>query len=335
LTNDYFVIFNGTKDFSETDKLDLSSEFERYGNYSTLSATASYGGALSHTVNLFSAIGGRNSSSPYYSLRYLNTSHGVHITIDEHVRTTLMVSAKTGSEIFSSSTGQIKNNSYDWSLGTGLSHGRALNFGVISNSLSLGVGQQHYGELRQSFFAGMGNGLQSKIGTFTVSVNHNLSYNAIVDGFRRYEIGNTARGSVNGTIWQGIRSQTTIDYHDRRYTGTMGSPRKRRTMQIRETINGSFFYYIPFSLSAGGTVSWYFGEQSQRSYGWNFTFSSGRFFVSALSILYRYNRSFDLYYGRLVAEQSATLRYQFDLTMRESRLLNRRREVILTVSRPF
>lgn len=337
---DYNVVFNGTKDFNETDRLDLTSEFERYGSYSTLSAAVSYGGTLSERTTLFSSLGGRNSASPYYVLRYLNTSHGVNVRHSEHFQSTVNVSAKTGSELFSSLGNQIKSTHYDWSVGSGISHGRALSFGTITNSLTLGIGQQKYNEVRQNYSIGFGNGLQTRIGRFSVTANQNFSFNAIVDGSKRYEIGNSARGSVDGMIWYRIKSQTVINYQNQRYTGTVGTFRNRKTLQIRELLNSSFYYYIPFTIGIGGTVSWYLGDRPQHSYNWNFTFSSSRFFIPALSVTYRYNRSFDLYYGRQVIEQSADIRYQwralrFEVNLRESKLINRRREIMFTVSRPF
>jgi hypothetical protein len=337
---DYNLVVNGTKDFNETDKLDLSSEFERYGAFSTLSGSVAYGGTLSERMNMFSSLGGRNSSSPNYSLRYLNTSHGLHIKNDEHFQTTLNVSAKTGSELFTITGSQKKNTNYDWNFSSGLSHGRALSFGTISNSISLGIGQQRYDELRHNYSVSFGNGLQTKVGGFRVTANQNFSFNAIHNDFQRYEVGNSARGTIDGMIWHRIKSQTVVDYHNQRYTGTLGAFRNRKTFQVREMLNSSFYYFIPFSVGVGGTVSWYLGERPQKSYSWNLTFSSNRFFVSALSVTYRYHRSFDLYYGRLVVEQSADIRYQwralrFEVNLRESKFVNRRREVIFTVSRPF
>ena len=336
----YTLHFIGTKEFTQNQQLEFGSDYDRYDEYTTTTGLISYSGNLEDQVSLYSSLDARNSSSSGFSTTDITGTEGVHVNANQYFAYSLNATERTGntSAIVS---GNATKAIYDvWGTTVGVSHNRPMDFGSISNTLTLGIGEQNYGERRTSLSTSFFNSAQTKIGGFGISANQGFVINSLRDGYKRDDMTNTFRLAATGTIFSRIRSFTSGDFRAQTYYGNIGALMNSTTYQFRQTFNTSFYYYIPLTVEAGGNLAWYFFMNKDRSYSWNIAIGSNNFFLQNLSARYNYNRSFDQYYTQETIDQSIELQYRwrslsFEVSGRENVFIDTRREFRFTVTRPF
>jgi hypothetical protein len=335
------IQFVGTKDFSDVNRFDLTADYDRYDDYSSVNGTGTFSGELSDRVKLFSSIFGRNASSPFVASFIVGGSGGIQFIQDEHWRYNAAVNFKTGRETRTVKGEFLTEHPTDWAGNASVQHARSLGFGSISNGVHLSYSVQRIREGRRTLSGGLSNGIQTGLGAFSLSANHGISTGYVTDGTTtRYQTSNTADVALNGRIGGRVQSQTSANFNDDRYSGDVGFYRDHRMLQARQGLNASFVSIIPFSLSASGSVTWYFAGLSGRLYGWTVAFTSGSFFLQGLNFDYRYSRTFDPYFRLEIVEHQMQLRYQwraltFEVRMRQHQLQDRRRDFWFSVARPF
>jgi hypothetical protein len=215
-----------------------------------------------------------------------------------------------------------------------------MGFGRIMNNLSMSYGQRSYLDKSSFWNTGLSSSLQTNVGSFLIAGTYSFTSQYMMDGISWFVLGNTARLTATGVLPLRIRSQSGVDYRDLRDGGTVQTNRNDRTMSVHQSLDGSFFYYIPFSLSLHGSVTWYLSQFRGHTYNWKFTFSSPSFFTQGLYVGYTYSRSFDPYFRRQNIQHNVNASYRwralsFTLRLRQMEYVSTLRDVWFTVSRPF
>lgn len=333
--------FLGTKDFSDVNRMDVTADYDRYDGYSSLNGAATFSGELDEQLKLYSSAYGRTTSSMFLTSTMIGASQGVQFIQDEHWRYNAGVNARTGRELRTVQGGTVKERPLDWGGNASIQHARSFGFASMSNSIHLSYNVQRIREGRRTLSGGLSNGVQTGLGSFVLSASHGISTGYVTDGkTTRYQTSNVADAALNGRIAGRVQSQTSANFNDDRYSGDVGFYRNNRMLQARQGLNASFVSIIPFSLSASGSVTWYFAGLSGRLYGWTVAFTSGSFFLSGLNLDYRYSRTFDPYFRVEIVEHQMQIHYQwraltFEVRMRQHQLQDRRRDVWFSVARPF
>ena len=336
----YTVMFQGSQEISDFQKLDVSSEYYRYVGFSSLSGSALYTATLNSQLGISTNVSGNAASGTSYSSTSLGAAQLIQFIQDENFRYNANYSFKTSQEVYDNNGTKAPFNSSDWNAGIGASHGRSLGFASISNSISGSFSSQNSIVERRTFGGNFSNSMKATIHRFTISANHGLSGDVVLAKSNRYHIGNQARLTLDGSLFGKFHSHTNADFRNERFYGAISSFNTRKHLQVQQTLRTSFYYSIPFTISFGGSSSWMFTKNIGNTYGWNVNFTSSSFFVSALTANYRYSRSFDPYYIRHAIEQNAEFTYRFralsfQLRLRSFQLTERRREIWFSVRRPF
>ncbi len=330
--------FDGSRTLSERHQVTVGSEYSKYASYSALSAGASYAGELSGAVRINSGLNGQNASSRNYSIRTVSASQRIQIVQDKNFTWGLGAGGATGVTILPQREGRERIPTNDWNANLNLNHVRSLGGLSVANNVALTYGRRNYLEELTYYRLGVTNSANRNIGKFLVNATYNFSYleNRNSGSWRSTE--HFAMLNLTGTFPPSIRSRSTADFRSYDYGGDRLTASDQSTLNLAQSFDGSFRHVIPFTLSAGASVHYFFAGLRGHSYGWNTSFQSSQFFLKDLSASYRYSRSFDPYYRRESLEQTARLSYRWrllnlQLTLRERTVFSRLRDVRFSVER--
>ena len=336
----YSVMFQGAQELNDFHKIDVSSEYYRYVGFSSLAGSALYTGTLNSQFGVSTNVTGNASSGTSYSSTSLGVGQLVQFVQDENFRYNANYSIKTSQEVYDNNGIKSPYASSDWNTGVGASHGRSIGFASISNSISGSFSAQSSIAHRRVFGGNFSNSIKSVVGRWTMSANHGISGDVVLDKAKRYHIGNQARLTIDGSLFGKFNSHTNANFRNEHFYGAVTSFNTRKQLHVQQTLRTSLYYYIPLTISLGGSSSWMFVKNIGTTYGWNVNITSSSFFLNGLTANYRYRRAFDPYYIRHAIEQNAEFTYRFralafQLRLRSFQLTERRREIWLSVRRPF
>lgn len=331
---------NGSKQLSERHQVGVGAGYTRYPTYSGLSGGVMYGGNLSEQIQISTNLSGQNTSTASYTNHSYGLSQSVRIFQDNHLKYGLSFNSGTGTSIYSSSNNGSKISSFNWATSANVEHQRSIGIIGFANFLSIQYGARQY-RYRYSFMGvNVSNTLHSSIGGWGIEGTYNFYSQYNKSSVAWYLMGNSANIAVSGKLPENINSRTTINYNDNHNGGAVEAIDNQRSLSANQSFDASYYYQIPFTLSLSGSVHWYFLHLQGRTYGWQARFGSPNFFVRGLRVSYSYDRHFDPYYHKENAEHNFVLTYQwralsFELTARQLRFIDRTRDVVFTVSRPF
>jgi len=336
----YDLSIEAFRGYSEKSRLEVSAQYNRYDDYGTLSAAVSYGNSeMEHLTSSTSLIANNTVSGSFRSFS-TGATESVLFAPEGNFQYGLNFSGRGGREVFYGSGGAVRNPTYEYTGSASVSHNRGVEGINLTNSLSFNYSRQKLLDLFTRFGAGISNGVNSHALGFDLFARHSISSGVQYNAERTTNVSNVADFTANGRLWQRIISTTGANYRDDRYTGDGTQYRNYRLFVVRQSFRTSYYYWIPFSIELSGSANWYLTGISGRTYGWNFLFQSGSFFVRGLGFDYRYSRSYDPYYLFEVVNQSARMTYRWRTVSLEMRLsqfntLDRRREVWFSIIRPF
>lgn len=336
----YRVQMNGSKEFSSTQRVDVTGEYYKYENISMLSINGSYNGSVSGKFRLLTNIMGRNLYSATTSSIIAGLGQTVQYLQNENFNYTLGFQNQFGTDVYITDGMANKNNFNSYGGSGGIQHMRTISGMGISNGLSFGYSRQVSILEQSSSSASINNSVQALLAGCHVSATQGLSVVRTSGNYARDEINNIATLMVTGALPYNINSQTSIDFRNDRRFHTSEFTHRMQTLNFRQMFSTSLYYYIPLTIAAGGTLNWIWSGVTGRTYGINLNLSSSNFFIQNLSMSYRLNRSYDIYYRRPNLDQAAEFTYQwralsFQLRYHEFRFTEVRREIWFVVTRPF
>jgi hypothetical protein len=145
---------------------------------------------------------------------------------------------------------------------------------------------------------------------------------------------------VSKTLPYEINSQTGFEFRNDRRINTPDMQYRFQSLQLRQNFRTSMYFYIPVSISVEGSINWIWAGVDGRTYGIMATLNSSSFFLQDLSMNYRLNRTYDIYYRRPFFEQTIELNYNwraliFQVRFQEFRFIDLRHDIWFSVARPF
>jgi hypothetical protein len=336
------IDMDARKEFDVRNRVDVSSSFNSYPGFRSLSGFLSYSWSSGDRLSTGTSLSGNTYSSSRATTRILSASHVFRIVQDEYFQYALTGLVRSRDEVHVAPPGapQLRLTDFDWNAGFDAQHVRPMGFGVFTNGLSGFYGEQHALDFRRTAGGRLSLGLQAVGRGVQGNIYYSLAGDILENRIHRRHVAQNADARLTADIGSRVSSITSGEFRDDRYFGDVQSFRDRSFVVARQSLSGRFNAVIPFTLGAGGSITWYYTGLVGRTYGWNLSFSSGSFFVRGLSASYRYSRTFDPYFQKEVLEQSAEFRLQwrrlmFELRLREYKLFHRIRDVLFTVSRPF
>jgi hypothetical protein len=330
------------KEFSARNRVDLSSAYNSYPGFRSLSGSLSYAGARDDGFSMGTSLFGNVYAGAGATTRVLTAAQTFRFTQDEHFQYVLTGLARSRDEVRAVAPPGVapRVKEFDWNAGADVQHVRDLGFANLTNTLTTFYGEQHGADTRRTIGGRFSVGLQAMREHVQGDISYSLGGDLLQNRINRRHVSQNADARLTAGLGRRFSSTTKGEFRDERYFGDVQSFRNRRLFIARQSFNGSFHAVIPFALSAGASVTWYASGIVGRTYGWNASFTSGHFFARGLTAAYTYSRTFDPYYQREVLEQTAELRLQwrrlaFDLRLRQYDFFNRIRDVLFTVSRPL
>jgi hypothetical protein len=336
------VRLNGVKAFSNLQQLNLETDYNRYDQLDIFNGTASYFGTLSERVNMNSSLNLVETSSPGAVGTEISGGNTVNYNPNAAMRYTLGITGLLNNASIEESGASSASTSDNLSITSTAQHNGSWASGSVANSLSITAGVQNDVFGYRTIGGGLSNGYQVSRGRFDIGLNQGFtsSFTSRSDGEDYYTVSTLASGFVSGMVSDRIQERSSLSYTDNRATGVLNSPGMSRVIQASQSMSGSFYYKIHFTLDAGVTVNWFLSGVTGTTNAWNLGFTSGDFFVSGLSFRYNYARDYDLFYRLETLDQSAEFHYQwrmlrFGLRLEQADFVTDRRDVTFTVVRDF
>ncbi len=328
--------FSAMRPIAKDHEVSVNSEFNKYSGYSNLSGGVGYVGKLTSRLRLSSGIEGNSYIAASNQTRALTVAQNASYLINSYFQSGVGVNgylaiAKRG----------LRTDKYENIRTTGyLSHHREIGGYSFSNSLNLGYSVQPLGENFHNTSFGLSNSVTKMFGGISTSADYTFAYSAVHTRYNYHVISNSAGLSASGMLSQKIQSRTGVRFREDAYKGTEVIYRNNGSLQISQQFMSSFFVVIPFRLGLNGNANYYIAGILGRTYGWNTTLSSPRFFITGLSADYVYSSNYDQYYRRSIIEQSGSLSINWRAFTAGARLRYttfpvRVREMQLTIARPF
>jgi hypothetical protein len=337
----YYTLHIQGNQFNENnDNLDVSLDYDKFDNLVNISGDVSYRTTLDKKFASFSSLHGRNNSGPAFQSSATGVSQSFGYVQNEHYRYNVGFGGQYGTDVYTIADAPAPINNYVISTSAAMAHTRALGRFSITNDLTGGMSLQNYQYAKTMVSVGFSNGVQTSLGNYRIALNEGSAYSHLKDGIDRTTIDHSASLSVTGDLFRGIQGQVTTNYHNSHLIDTsIGSP-SRQDANLYWRLNGMFYTFIPLTVSLGGTTNWYFSEFSGKTYGWTLTVGSPRFFMQNLIMNYSLTRTYDHYYGREAMTNNLGFGYRWrsvtmDLRINDYRLVNQRRELWFSISRPF
>lgn len=330
--------FDGSRNLAEGHQLSLGSEYYKFGGYSSVSGGAGYTGTFGPDVIGGSTVNAQRAGGLYYSARAVNGSQSVQWTQNENFQYGAVVSGGAGVTI-NSYTGVPRRIDHSaWNGAMNVNHTRSAGGLNVNNNLSFGYGRRRYIDVVDFYRIGLNNSLNRSVGSFALNATYNFSHLSNRNGYSWTTTEHYASLSATGRLPGAIRSRSNADFRSYVYGGAQMTASDQSSLNLSQGFDGSFKHVIPFSLSAGASVHYFFVGLRGHSYGWNAAFQSPRFFLANLYASYRYSRTYDPYYRRESLEHSAGFSYRwrllsFQLTLRERRVFSTMRDVRFSVER--
>jgi hypothetical protein len=334
------VTFTGSRQLSERHQVSVNSEYNRFTGYSNLSGSLGYAGIYGERFRVSSILSGFSYSNAFTLGRTAALSERLTYLPDRFFQIGMILDGSRGITRSSLPSGVQSYTSSSLGGTATLQHNRAVGSVSISNGLTLGYLVQEYIERQNTFTAGISNGVQLPVGMFSASGDYNFSYNSTENLERWALVGNNIGAGLSGTLPGQVRSSSNIRFRSDHYSGDISSFRDQRNLTLGQRFDGSYFYLIPFTVGAGGSVNWYMASIRGHTHSWHVSFSSPAFFTPGLFVSYVYTRNFDPYYRQESIDQLATLLYRwralsFEGRLRQTTVPIRIREVWFSVSRAF
>jgi len=334
----YRIQFNGSKEFSTRHRVDFNSEYYKYGNISLLSGNGNYNGKIGEKIRFNSNLIGRNIFSSLSTSQMFSIGQTVQYLQNDNFHYSFNVQDQLGSDIIFGTGGKTPNNQFNTSAS--IEHMRSAGSFNFGNSLSLSNSQFRSNIEQRSTSLGVTNNVQTTISRFQLSANQGITYARTTGYLSRDEINNYGNFIVNGMLPYNITSQTSIDYRNERRLYTTEYFFNRQTLMINQMLNTFLYYYIPINIALGGSVNWNWYKIYSRIYGVNGNLSSNNFFLSGLSMNYRFNRTYDIFFRKPYFDHMLEFNYQwralsFQFRIQEFRFIDVRHEVWFIVTRPF
>lgn len=338
----YFLIrLNGNKEFDKNRRMDVNAEYYKYDNSMALSGSGVLAQLVGEKFRMNSTLSARNFTTSSSYAFFGGLGQNVQYLYNENFNFFLNMNGQVNQDIYK--TENVQNKNYDRNLGSSFSFSHMRNIAPISfsNNVSVSYSHQSGSFASRSTSVGLNNSIQSSYSDFNISGNQEISYSRVRGYLGREEINNSANITVSGILPYNIHSQTGIDYRDERLLNNLELRRKLRMLRFQQQLNTSMYYYIPFSIGLSGNVNMSLNNNSYQTYGWNLYLSSSNFFLTNLTMGYRFSWTSNPYNQRnATIEQAAEFTYQwralsFQLRLQEFRYIDRRREIWFSVTRPF
>ncbi|MBI5022351.1 MAG: hypothetical protein HZB59_13025 [Ignavibacteriales bacterium] len=331
---------SGNKEFSPNHHADITSEYYKFENTSMINANGIYNGTLFEKFRLNTNILTRNASSQSASSTTLGIGQTIQFLQNENFNYAISFGNQSTYDIYLQQNGSYKQRT-DNLTGTGtIQHMRSISDITFSNGLSFGYAKQVSLLGQRSYVGGLTNSLQTTSGGYQINVNQSFNMTRIKGYLGRDEINNMLNMTLGKTLPYEINSQTGVEFHNERRSNTNELFYKYQTIKLREQLNMSLYLYSPFTISVEGSISWISNGISGHLYGLMANINSGRFFIQDLSMNYRLNRSYDIYYRRPYFEQTIEFVYgwralAFQLRLQEFRFIDTRHDIWFSIARPF
>lgn len=332
--------FSGSKALSDQHHISVNSDYNRYETYSNLTGSVGYNGIFSNQLRLSSGVAGNTVSSATYEFRSLSVNEGLTYLADQNFQMGVGFRGTSGlsQSILHDST--ETNPSSDWAGSFTVQHTLPLTYLTLSNGASIDYEIQNYDLGYRILNINLNNNVQVPDGKFVFVGDYSFLFNHNENSDWWDLIGNNAGISASGPIWEGIQTQSAVRFYEQHYLGDAASFRDQKNLILTERMNESYNYIIPFTLSFGGSINWYFAIIHGHTHSWNINFASPSFFFRGLFASYNYSRTFDVYYQRESVEQIASLLYRwralsFEGRFREDSFPVRIRDFIFDVARTF
>jgi hypothetical protein len=332
---------DASKFFNEHHSVNLESRYTWYDQVGSLWQELSYTGKLNDQLLLGSNINLSQTITPFVTTTDYSASASMSHTLSQNWSYTVNTGGFFNTQSSMSGEDVIRTTMHSFSGGLGVTHQSRLTIGSISNALSMGGNWSDDIQQTNSYQLGFSNSYANTFGTTDLHFSQRYAMVLV-----RQEEGQQFRPSNNLSLSAGTRvsheifNQLAFSYNDNRSVGELNVGFFSQSITMNEGIQGNFNYYIPFTVSGGFSVYRYIGAITGTTYGWNASFSSGRFFVDNLSARYNYNRVFDILYHVESVDHSIQFHYSWrmlsiGLSLHERSSFSRQRDVNFVISRPF
>ena len=334
------VGLNGTKSFDETHFVSIHSEYTWFESTGMLFGNLSYTGPLSNSMTMTTGLNLSQATSPFSTTTNVSVSGNVTQTLSQEWRYTANLGEQYNKQVVPLAVTPVETRN-TWRTGGTLSHQQAFGVSSMSNSFSLSGEWARNREQSGSYGLGFGNGYSTKFRDASVQIGQSSSFSVQRRGSeKQFRAVHRVNLGADTRLMERISNKTDISFSSNRSQGEIEGAYSTRSVMFTDALYGGFTYIIPFTIGAGFSSTWYFGDVNGKAYGWNGTFNSGRFFTDRLSFRYRYSRRYDVNYRAETVEQTAQFHYgwrvmDLSLSFFERRLGSRQRTITFAVSRPF